>query len=104
MATTAVEIKRLRREVETLEQRITRLERRENGGKRKAVPKRAASQRDRVREILRQSGLLAELTPEEKARAVEWRALPEAEKQRVRDELWNLKLAKPLSQIIIENR
>ena len=104
MATMTMEIKRLRREVGTLKKRVTRLERREFGGKRKAAPKRTASQRDRVREILRQSGMLAELTPEEKARAAEWRALPEAEKQRVRDELWNLKLSQPLSQIIIENR
>ncbi|OGO40397.1 MAG: hypothetical protein A2Z03_05180 [Chloroflexi bacterium RBG_16_56_8] len=104
MATTETEIKRLWREVEKLKKQVSELERK-NGGKRRAtLPRHASPERARVREILSDAGLLAELTPEEKARAAEWRALPEEEKQHVRDELWNLKLEKPLSQIIIENR
>jgi hypothetical protein len=102
----------LQREVETLKGKVARLERRENS-KRHGVTRerevvspreRAVSENARAVEILRQAGLLAELTPEEKAMAAEWRALPEEEKRQVREELWNLKLTQPLSQIIIENR
>jgi hypothetical protein len=62
------------------------------------------TERERVDEILRKAGMLAELTPEEKAMAAEWRALPEDEKKRIQDEFYNLKLDKTLSEIIIENR
>ena len=104
MAITANNFNRLQREVETLKKKVARLERRGNGKRRTIVRKRKQSQRERVHDRLRRAGLLAELTPKEKAMAAEWRALPEEEKQRVRDELWNLKLEKPLSQVIIENR
>lgn len=104
MAISLNDFKRLEREVETLRKKVARLERRENGTRRTVVRKRKLSGRERVRDALRRGGLLAELTPEEKAMAAEWRALPDEEKQRVRDELWNLKLEKPISQIIIENR
>ncbi len=112
MAITTNEIKRMQRDIETLKKKVARLEKRKNG--KRQIPARKSepiatrvdklSERERVRAILRQAGMLAELTPEEKARAARWRALPEEEKRRVRDELWNLKLQKPLSQIIIENR
>lgn len=105
MATTTAQLKKLQREVETLKKKVARLERK-NGGRKPVARKitRGLSDRERVQQVLRNAGLLAELTPEEKARAAEWRALPEQEKQRIRDELWNLKLERPLSQIIIENR
>ncbi|MDE3087839.1 MAG: hypothetical protein KGJ80_00445 [Chloroflexota bacterium] len=106
MATRATELEHIRREIESLKKQVARLERRKNGKRRATTRKRqaVASERERAREILREAGLLAELTPQEKAMAAEWRALPEEEKQRVNQELWNLKLEKPLSQIIIENR
>ena len=114
MATTETEIKRLWREVEKLKKQVEQIKRTGNGKRRTTAQKRKpiaprsqkrpVTERELVDEALRRAGLLAELTPEEKARAAEWRALPEEEKQRVRDELWNLKLEKPLSQIIIENR
>lgn len=114
MATTETEIKRLWGEIEKIKKQVARLKRSGNGKRRGIPPKRrriVSRRRMRARnegeiadEILRRTGMLAELTPEEKAMAAEWRALPQAEKQRVRDELWNLKLEKPLSQIIIENR
>ena len=111
MAIAATEIKRIQRDIETLKKKVAQLQRRGNDkryapARRKTIiPRsRAADENASVDEILRRAGLLAELTPEEKAMAAEWRALPEEEKQRVRDTLWNLKLEKPLSQIIIENR
>lgn len=96
--------KQIQRDIEELKQRLDRLERGGNDKQRATTRKHKLSQRDRVRDTLRRAGLLAELTPEEKAMAAEWRSLSEEEKRRVRDQLWNLKLEKPLSQIIIENR
>lgn len=105
MVTTAAQLKKLQREMEALKKKVARLERKDDGPKpaRRKIT-RGLSERERVEEALRDAGLLAELTTEEKARAAHWRALPEEEKRRIRDELWNLKLDKPLSQIIIENR
>lgn len=96
--------------IKKLENEIAPMQRvmRERGlllaSKQVAVRKAKLSERERVREILREAGMLAELTPEEKARAARWRALPEEEKKRIWDEFFNLKLDKPLSAIIIENR
>ena len=112
MATTATELKRLQQEVETLKKEMARLQRRAIGKRRTAARERkvvspherAVNENARAVEILRRAGLLAELTPEEKAMAAEWRALPEEERHRIQEVLWNLKLDKPLSQIIIENR
>ncbi len=113
MATTTEQLKRLQREVETLKRQVAELRRGKNGGQRAkkerkttASPSlgRALSDNERADEILRRAGLLAELTPEEKARAAQWRAIPEEERQQILDEFYNLKLEKPLSQIIIENR
>ena len=110
MATTIEQLKQLQREVRRLktESAETRRVLRERGilpaSKRATARKGKLSERERVREILRATGMLAELTPEEKARAARWRALPEEEKKRIQDEFFNLKLDKPLSDIIIENR
>ncbi len=102
-------VKELERRVEALEKRVTKLERRD---KRKEAPvaeqpltdNHAGSEHEIVNELLREAGLLAELTPEMEALADEWQALPEDEKRRTLDEFYNLKLDKPLSDIIIENR
>jgi len=106
MATKATELERMWREIESLKKKMAQLERPKNGKRRAPARTRQTvmSERERARAILREAGLLAELTPQEKELAAEWRALPEDEKQRVNQELWNLKLEKPLSQIIIENR
>lgn len=113
MAITTADLKRMQRDIEKLKKQVARLERGGNGKRRAtrkprpAVPrarKRRASENERVEEILRRAGMLAELAPEEKAMAAEWRALPEEEKQRAQETLWNLSLKEPLSQIIIENR
>jgi len=53
---------------------------------------------------LRAAGMLAEPTPEMLARAAAWDALPESEKQEAIEELRNLKLDPPLSEIVIRAR
>ena len=82
-------------------------------GKRRATTRKSQSvilhrhnvnENERADEILRRAGLLAELTPKEKALAAEWRALSDEEKRQTQEELWNLKPTQSLSQIIIENR
>jgi hypothetical protein len=110
MSTTAVELKRMQTQIKKLETAVAQMQRalRERGvlPASARAPSRQArlSEHERVQEMLRQAGMLAELTPEEKARAARWRALPEEEKKQIWDEFFNLKLDKPLSDIIIENR
>jgi len=110
MATTVQQLKQLEKQVHRLKSESAKMRRalREHGilpmPKITGARAKKMTERERVDEVLRKAGMLAELTPEEKAMAAEWRALPEEEKRRVRDALWNLKLEKPLSQIIIENR
>ena len=110
MATTLEQLKQLQKQVRRLSvesaetRRILRARGMLPAGKREATRQDKLSERERVREILRQAGKLAELPPEAKARAAEWRALPAEERQRIWDEFFNLKLDKPLSDIIIENR
>lgn len=53
---------------------------------------------------LRAAGLLMDPTPEMLARAAAWDALPESEKQEAVEELRNLKLDPPLSEIVIRAR
>ena len=112
MTITSTDLRRMQRDIEKLKKQVTRLEKRSNGKRRAPVKKRkpaslrqrAVNENELADAILRRAGLLAELTPEEKAMAAEWRALPEDEKLRIQETLWNLKLEKPLSQIVIDNR
>ena len=53
---------------------------------------------------LRAAGLLMDPTPEMLAWAAAWDALPESEKQEAVEELRNLKLDPPLSEIVIRAR
>jgi hypothetical protein len=115
-----VTVKELEKKVRILERRLEKLERssrtkngrvaRERQARRQAstlAPELAqahTTEAQRSLEIARHAGLLAELPPEAKQRAAEWRALPDAERQRLLDEFFNLKLDKQLSDIIIENR
>lgn len=66
--------------------------------------KTPVSERDRITQILRDAGMLAELDPELKRQAAEWRALPEERKQAVIAKLRTIHLDPPLSQTIIEDR
>lgn len=53
---------------------------------------------------LRAAGMLVDPTPEMLARAAAWDALPGSEKQEAIEELRNLKLNPPLSEIVIRAR
>ncbi len=66
--------------------------------------KTPVSERDRITQILRDAGMLAELTPEEKATAAEWRALPEERKRHVIEKLRTTRFDPPLSESIIQDR
>ncbi len=112
MATTEEELAELREEVRQLrhdqDEMASALRAR---GLLRDTNKRAVAELDanltegeRANEVLRRAGLLAELTPEERARAAEWLAMPEEERKKLRDEFYNLKLDKSLSDIVIENR
>ncbi len=62
-----------------------------------------ASWLERVLAELKAEGLIRDLTPQERAAAAQWEALPE-EKEAVIQELRNLELEPMLSEIIIQNR
>lgn len=68
------------------------------------VVKSELSERERVRGILRQAGMLAELTPEDKALAAKWRALPEERKQQVIRKLDSIRFNPSQSETIIRDR
>ena len=53
---------------------------------------------------LRAAGMLADPTPEMLAQAAAWDALPESEKQEAIEELRNLELDPPLSEIVTRAR
>jgi hypothetical protein len=109
MAIAVSEIKKMQRDIATLKKEVAQLKRK-NGKRREpkpvVLPARVSrtSENERVLALLRSKGMVSELPPEAKARAARWDALPEEEKKRISDEFFNLKLDKPLSDIIIENR
>jgi hypothetical protein len=112
MATTREEIAKLQKHVKQLKKENAVLWRvlREHGiapkdGKRAAAKeKRALSDNERAVEILRRAGMIRELTPEEKAMAARWDALPEKRKQHVIQKLKTTKFHPPLSETIIQDR
>jgi Cdc6-like AAA superfamily ATPase len=114
MAIAVSEIKKMQRDIATLKKEVAQLKRK-NGKRRVATrptatavitrdARRDSNEAKLALDIARRAGLLAELPPDAKARAAEWRAIPEAERNRLLDEFFNLKLDKQLSDIIIENR
>lgn len=68
------------------------------------VPKGVISERERAIAVLRNAGMLAELTLEEKALAARWRALPEERKRHVIEKLRTTHFGPPLSESIIQDR
>lgn len=62
------------------------------------------SEREQVLAELKAEGLIRDPTPEERAHAEQWRALPEDEKQAVIQAMQNLGPGPMLSDIIIQNR
>ena len=110
MAISEKEFRQMQKDIREIKRRLAREDAKRQTTTRKRKPAAPRSRREtpsvneQITELLRSKGMLAELTPEEKARAERWRALPEEEKKRVWDEYFNQKLDKPLSDIIIENR
>jgi len=102
MATVEAELRELKARVGRLEQVVREL----RGDSSPAAPaeREDLSERERALAILEAEGLVRELTPEERALAAEWQALPEEEKQAHIQLMRSLVLDPPLSQIIIENR
>ena len=110
MATTQEQLEQLQKEVRQLKSAQTEMRRilrahglwPQNGGR---VPARKGmTERERVREMLRRGGVLRELTPEEKALASEWRALPEVRKQAVMRRLETVRFDPSLSETVIRDR
>ncbi len=114
-------LKQLEQKIAAMEKRLTVLEnqtRRANGrnttGVRKTRARRTMrsttavlteqEKQKRALEILRARGMISEPTEREKQMAAEWMARPEAERKRILEEFYNLKLEKSLSDIVIENR
>lgn len=112
MATTREQIEQLQKQVRQLKIESAEMRRvlREHGllpgnGKHTSHKgKPAISERERVLEILRRGGALAELTPQEKTMAAEWDALVEKRKQHVIQKLRTTRFDPPLSQTIIQDR
>jgi len=101
MATVEAELRELKARVGWLEQVVREL----RGDSSPApVEREDLSERERALAVLKAEGLIRDLTPEEQTLAVEWRALPEEEKQAHIRLMRSLVLDPPLSQIIIENR
>ena len=110
--------KEMEKKIKSLERRIEKLERssRQKNGrverKRKTRARNSEttaargklSERERAIEVLRNAGMLAELTPEDKALAAEWRVLPEERKQEVIRKLDSIRFDPPLSETIIRDR
>jgi hypothetical protein len=102
MATVEAELRELKARVGRLEQVVREL--RGDGSPASPAEREDLSERERALAILKAEGLVRELTPEERALAAEWQALPEEEKQAHIQLMRSLVLDPPLSQIIIENR
>jgi hypothetical protein len=105
MAMVEVELRELETRVTWLEQAIREL--RGDGGRAVLVSDEemeSLSEREQLLVELKAEGLIRDLTPEERARAAEWDALPEDEKEAVVQEMRNLKPGPMLSDIIIQNR
>jgi len=116
MATQSAKLQELDRRLRKVEQQIAAFARdtprKPKSPARKKKPSGTAvrsSQRDQAEatpalDVVRRAGMLAELPPEARSRVEHWRAMPEDEREHILDEFFNLRLDRPLSDIIIENR
>lgn len=106
MAMAEVELRKLETRVTWLEQAVREL----RGDDRQPTPvseervTEAPPERERLLAELEAEGLIRDLTPQERAHAERWRALPEEEKHAIIREMHNLKPGPMLSDIIIQNR
>ncbi len=110
MAITREHWAELQKEIRRLKLENTKLRRalhkpaRKTGERAGRKVKREVSENGRAVAVLRRAGLLVGLSPEDKKRAAEWRALPEEEKHRVIRTLETTRFAPSLSETIIQDR
>ena len=105
MAMVEVELRELETRVTWLEQAIREL--RGDGGRAVLVSDEemeSLSEQEQLLVELKAEGLIRDLTPEERALAAEWDALPEDEKEAHIRLMNSLVLDPPRSHIIIESR
>ena len=105
MAMVEVELRELQTRVTWLEQAIREL----RGDDSRPTPVsgkeiESLSEREQLLVELKAEGLIRDLTPQERAHAERWRALPEDEKHAIIQEMHDLKPGPMLSDIIIQNR
>ena len=67
-------------------------------------PTQLTTENARAVEILRQAGVLAELTPAERVLAAEWRALSTERQQEVLDALDHARFQPTLSETVMQER
>lgn len=104
MVVAQVKLKELETRVAWLEQVVRDLR-----GDKQPVPvsdkkKEKLSEREQLLAELEAEGLIRGPTPQERASAERWRALPDEEKEAIIKEMQNLKPGPMLSDIIIQNR
>jgi len=100
-------IKQMQKDIRDIKRQLVRRQRNETARTKstsKLRTSRSRSAGERADEILRAAGLLNEPTIKEKELIAQWQAVPLEERKRLVEEFRALKLDKPLSQIVIENR
>jgi hypothetical protein len=104
MTAVATKLMELETRVTWLERVVRELRRAERPAPAIQDEEEELSERERVLAELKAEGLIRDLTPQERAAAAQWEALPEEEKEAHIRFMNSLTLDPPLSQIIIENR
>jgi hypothetical protein len=107
MAISEKTIKQMQKDIHDIKRQLARRQRHKTARLKSTAKPRTSRSRsvgERADEILRAAGLLSESTAKEKQRIAQWRAVSPEERKRLVEEFRALKLDKPLSQIVIENR
>ncbi len=116
MAVTASELKKLQREMQQLQKRVTKLEMQKNSGRApsrkrvtRATPRRLPrpqplKSNKEIIAFLKSKGIIGEPTEQDKRLAAEWRALSPQEKEEVNQALRNIRLDQTVAELIAEVR
>lgn len=107
MAISEKTIKQMQKDIRDIKRQLARRQRNQTARAKSTSKPRASRSRSaggRADEILRAAGLLSTPTAKAKQRIAQWRAVSPEERKRLVEEFRALKLDKPLSQIVIENR
>lgn len=105
MAVTITELRKLQRQLNQLQKRVTELEK-TKGVRRRISSKPSAnlSERERAIQLLKRAGIARDLTEKEKRLAARWDTLSASEKKQVRDSLRAVRIDPPLSKLVHEMR